>query len=63
MTWPDDAFGRRRAMGLRPTRLGYAYQDLFTALRLVDLAVGRANSVPVDRNMFTGDRLPRTATA
>lgn len=63
MTWPDDVFGRRRAMGPRPTHLGHAYQDLPTALRLVDLAVGRVNSVLVDTKMFTGDRLPRTATA
>ncbi|WP_143669109.1 ATP-binding protein [Streptomyces sp. wa1063] len=44
------------SMGLRPTHLGYAYQDLLTALRLVDLAVGRAKSVLVDTKMFTGDR-------
>ncbi|GAA2476591.1 hypothetical protein GCM10010422_20310 [Streptomyces graminearus] len=43
-------------MGLRPTHLGYAYQDLLTALRLVDLAVGRARSVTVDTKMFAGDR-------
>ncbi|MER6194887.1 ATP-binding protein [Streptomyces cyaneofuscatus] len=43
-------------MGLRPTHLGYAYQDLITALRLVDLAVGRATSVLVDTKLFTGDR-------
>jgi hypothetical protein len=43
-------------MGLRPTHLGYAYQDLLTALRLVDLAVGRAKSVTVDTKMFAGDR-------
>ncbi|MEU1667070.1 AAA family ATPase [Streptomyces sparsogenes] len=43
-------------MGLRPTHLGYAYQDLLTALRLVDVAVGRAKSVLVDTKMFTGDR-------
>ncbi|GLF95509.1 P-loop domain-containing protein [Streptomyces yaizuensis] len=43
-------------MDLRPTHLGYAYQDLLTALRLVDLAVGRARSVLVDTKMFAGDR-------
>ncbi|MFB6628129.1 AAA family ATPase [Streptomyces sp. NPDC056374] len=43
-------------MDLRPTHLGYAYQDLLTALRLVDLAVGRAWSVLVDTKMFAGDR-------
>ncbi|MER6625428.1 ATP-binding protein [Streptomyces sp. NPDC000931] len=43
-------------MGLRPTHLGYAYQDLLTAVRLVDLAVGRARSVVVDTKMFRGDR-------
>ncbi|MEV0633277.1 AAA family ATPase [Nonomuraea wenchangensis] len=43
-------------MGLRPTHLGYAYQDLLTALRFVDLAVGRAKSVLVDTKAFTGDR-------
>ncbi|MEF9908552.1 AAA family ATPase [Streptomyces sp. P9-A2] len=44
------------SMGLRPTHLGYAYQDLLTALRLVDLAVGRVNSLLVDTKMFIGDR-------
>ncbi|MER5878455.1 ATP-binding protein [Streptomyces sp. NPDC001910] len=44
------------SMGLRPTHLGYAYQDLLTALRLVDLAVGRTTSVLVDTKLFTGDR-------
>ncbi|MFC8660804.1 AAA family ATPase [Streptomyces sp. NPDC057199] len=43
-------------MGLRPTHLGYAYQDLLTALRLVDLAAGLAQSVVVDTKMFPGDR-------
>ncbi|MBT1094207.1 ATP-binding protein [Streptomyces sp. Tu102] len=43
-------------MGLRPTHLGYAYQDLLTALRLVDLAAGLARSVVVDTKMFPGDR-------
>ncbi|MFC8230663.1 NACHT domain-containing protein [Streptomyces sp. NPDC057287] len=43
-------------MDLRPTHLGYAYQDLLTALRLVDLAMGRAKSVLVDTKMFAGDR-------
>ena len=43
-------------MGLRPTHLGYAYQDLLTALRLVDLAVGRVKSVLVDTKAFNGDR-------
>ncbi|WP_423834346.1 AAA family ATPase [Streptomyces manipurensis] len=43
-------------MDLRPTHLGYAYQDLLTALRLVDLTVGRARSVLVDTKMFAGDR-------
>lgn len=43
-------------MGLRPTHLGYAYQDLLTALRLVDLVVGRTTSVLVDTKLFTRDR-------
>lgn len=43
-------------MGLRPTHLGYAYQDLLTAVRLVDLAMGRAKSVLVDTKLFAGDR-------
>ncbi|MFJ5123394.1 ATP-binding protein [Kitasatospora sp. NPDC088548] len=43
-------------MGLRPTHLGYAYQDLLTGLRLVDLAVGHARSVVVDTKAFAGDR-------
>jgi len=43
-------------MGLRPTHLGYAYQDLLTAIRLVDVALGRAARVIVDSKMFDGDR-------
>jgi hypothetical protein len=43
-------------MGLRPTHLGYAYQDLLTALRLVDLMLGRATTVIVDTKAFKGDR-------
>lgn len=42
-------------MGLRPTHLGYAYQDLLTAIRLVDVALGRAAQVIVDTKMFAGD--------
>ncbi|MCM3920138.1 ATP-binding protein [Frankia sp. AiPs1] len=43
-------------MGLRPTHLGYAYQDLLTAIRLVDVALGRALRVIVDLKMFDEDR-------
>jgi hypothetical protein len=46
---------RRQWMGLRPTHLGYAYQDLLTALRLVDLMLGRATTVIVDTKAFKGD--------
>ncbi|KOX42417.1 AAA family ATPase [Streptomyces sp. NRRL F-7442] len=53
---PVFVFPQEVSMGLRPTHLGYAYQDLLTALRLVDLAVGRAKSVLVDTKLFTGDR-------
>jgi hypothetical protein len=42
-------------MGLRPTHLGYAYQDLVTALRLVDLMLGHATTVIVDTKAFKGD--------
>jgi hypothetical protein len=51
---------RRRAaevgMPLRPTHLGYAYQDLLTAICLVDVALGRASRVIVDTKMFSTDR-------
>ncbi|WP_158715013.1 ATP-binding protein [Kitasatospora phosalacinea] len=43
-------------MGLRPTHLGYAYQDLLTAIRLVDVVLGRATSVIVDTKLFDDDR-------
>ncbi|MGW7580931.1 AAA family ATPase [Kitasatospora sp. NPDC054768] len=43
-------------MGLRPTHLGYAYQDLLTAITLVDVVLGRATSVIVDTKVFRGDR-------
>ena len=42
-------------MGLRPTHLGYAYQDLLTALALVDLMLGLATAVVVDTKAFKGD--------
>jgi len=42
-------------MGLRPTHLGYAYQDLLTALCLVDLMLGQATTVVVDTKAFKGD--------
>ena len=42
-------------MGLRPTHLGYGYQDLLTAIRLVDVVLGRATTVVVDTKMFKGD--------
>jgi hypothetical protein len=47
---------RRWAMGLRPTHVGYGYQDLLTAIRLVDVVLGRATTVVVDTKMFEGDR-------
>ncbi len=43
-------------MGLRPSHLGYAYQDLLTAIRLVDVALGRVERVLVDTKLFAGDR-------
>jgi hypothetical protein len=42
-------------MGLRPTHLGYAYQDLLTAFSFVDLMLGRTTAVTVDTKAFTGD--------
>jgi hypothetical protein len=42
-------------MGLRPTHLGYAYRDLLTALRLIDLMIGQATKVIVDTKAFKGD--------
>lgn len=42
-------------MSLRPTHLGYAYQDLLTAVRLVDVALGLASSVVVDTKVRKGD--------
>jgi hypothetical protein len=41
--------------GLRPTHLGYAYQDLLTAFSLVDLMLGRTMKVSVDTKAFTDD--------
>ena len=43
-------------MTLAPVHRGYAYQDLFTASRLVDVLVGDASEVVVDRKLFAGDR-------
>ncbi|RJQ92768.1 ATP-binding protein [Amycolatopsis panacis] len=43
-------------MGLRPTHLGYAYQDLLTAIRLVDVMLGLAPTVIVDTKSHKGDR-------
>jgi hypothetical protein len=42
-------------MGLRPTHLGYGYQDLLTAIRLVDVVLGRAMTVVVDTKLFKGN--------
>jgi hypothetical protein len=44
------------AVTLAPVHRGYAYQDLFTASRLVDVLVGDASEVVVDRKLFAGDR-------
>ena len=43
-------------MNLRATHLGYAYQDLITAIALVDLMLGAAVSITVDTKGFEGDR-------
>jgi len=50
-------------MGLRPTHLGYGYQDLLTAIRLVDVVLGRATTVVVDTKMFEGDRFDDLTSA
>ncbi len=42
-------------MGLRPTDLGYGNQDLLTAIRLVDVVLGRAMTVVVDTKLFKGN--------
>lgn len=49
-------------MGLRPTHLGYAYQDLFTAIRLVDVALGLASTVTVDTKLYDKDRFDDLTT-
>jgi hypothetical protein len=49
-------------MSLRPTHLGYAYQDLLTAIRLVDVALGRALKVTVDTKLFGEDRFDDITT-
>jgi hypothetical protein len=49
-------------MGLRPTHLGYAYQDLLTALHLLDLVLARATTVIVDTKAFKGDRFDDVTT-
>lgn len=43
-------------MSLRATHHGYAHQDLITAIALVDLAVGSADSITVDTKEFPTDR-------
>lgn len=48
-------------MSLRPTHRGYAYQDLMTAIRLVDVALGSAE-VTVDAKSFAGDRFDDLTT-
>ena len=49
-------------MSLRPTHRGYAYQDLVTAIRLVDVMLGGAHRVGVDRKAFAGDRFDDVRT-
>ena len=49
-------------MSLRPAHLGYAYQDLLTAIRLVDVALGRAPKVTVDTKLFGEDRFDDITT-
>lgn len=43
-------------MNLRATHYGYTYQDLMTAIALVDLLLGNVQSVTVDVKGFEGDR-------
>ncbi|WP_431867490.1 ATP-binding protein [Microbacterium paraoxydans] len=43
-------------MNLRPTHLGYAYQDIVTGNAFVDLLLGTVASIRVDLKDFEGDR-------
>ena len=43
-------------MNLRPTHLGYAYQDVLTAICLIDVALGNADRIVVDSKLFDTDR-------
>lgn len=43
-------------MSLGPTHHGYFYQDLITAIALVDLLLGTAETITVDTKGFDGDR-------
>lgn len=43
-------------MNLQATHHGYAYQDLFTGIALVDLLLGTAEAITVDTKGFEGDR-------
>lgn len=43
-------------MALQNAHSGYEYQDIFTALRFVDVLLARTDDVTVDAKLFTGDR-------
>ncbi|MFF0818307.1 hypothetical protein ACFYVR_24615 [Rhodococcus sp. NPDC003318] len=43
-------------MSLRPAHHGYAYQDVLTAIYLVDVALRSANQIVVDKKLFDEDR-------
>ena len=43
-------------MSLGPTHHGYFYQDLVTAVALVDLLLGTAETITVDTKGFESDR-------
>lgn len=49
--------------GLTPAHRGYEYQDLMTACRLVDVALGEKQTVLVDEKLFTGDRFDDLTTS
>jgi hypothetical protein len=42
-------------MALQNAHSGYEYQDIYTALRFVDVLLSRASQVTVDVKLFKGD--------
>jgi hypothetical protein len=42
-------------MALQNAHSGYEYQDIFTALRFVDVLLSRTSQILVDQKLFEGD--------